>query len=135
MNSKSDKNVIKKIQIASENAVKVTSKKVTDDLVVIEINDKLMTEEHIQMFSSAVDEQLADKCKSFVVDLSKLKRINSSGLGSLISVYTSIRNKDGEMKIGGLNEFISKVLEITKLIEVFEYYETSEEAVDSFLGK
>ena len=68
MNSKSDKNVIKKIQIASENAVKVTSKKVTDDLVVIEINDKLMTEEHIQMFSSAVDEQLADKCKSFVVD-------------------------------------------------------------------
>ena len=122
----------KKVQIASETAVKVTSKKISDTLAVVEIEDKLMTEEHISMLTGAVKELLDQNIKESVVDLSKIKRINSSGLGSLISVYTTVKNKDGNLKIGGLNEFVKNVLNITKLIEVFEIFPTQEEAVKSY---
>ena len=132
MDDKGAKKVIKKIQIATEYAVKVTAKSITDELVIIEIVDKLMTEEHIAMLTQTVAEQLDRGAINIIVDLSKVKRINSSGLGSIISIYTSIRNRNGTMKIGGMNEFIKKVLEITKLIEVFEIYESADEAIESY---
>ena len=132
MDDKMPKKVTKKIQIATEYAVRVTAKSITDDLAIIEIVDKLMTEEHITMLSQAVAEQLDSGAVNIIIDLSKVKRINSSGLGSIISIYTSIRNRNGTMKIGGMNEFIQKVLEITKLIEVFEIYETADEAIESY---
>ncbi len=91
-----------------------------------------MTEEHIKMLQQAVADLLDENYKEIVVDLSKIKRINSSGLGSLISLYTTTSNKKGSLKIGGLNEFVKNVLNITKLVEVFEIYPTKEEAIKSF---
>ena len=122
----------KKVQIASESKVKVTSRKVTDSLAVVEIQDKLMTEEHIEMLQAAVRELLDDNVDKIVVDLSKIKRINSSGLGSLISLYTAAHNKNGVLKIGGYNEFVKNVLNITKLAEVFEIHPSQEDCIKSF---
>ncbi|KAB2880302.1 STAS domain-containing protein [bacterium] len=122
----------KKVQIASESKVKVTSRKVTDTLAVVEIQDKLMTEEHIEMLQAAVRELLDDNVDKIVIDLSKIKRINSSGLGSLISLYTAAHNKNGVLKIGGYNEFVKNVLNITKLAEVFEIHPTQEDCIKSF---
>lgn len=122
----------RKVQIASESAVRVVSHKINDTLAVVEIEDKLMTEEHIKMLQQAVADLLDENYKEIVVDLSKIKRINSSGLGSLISLYTTTSNKKGSLKIGGLNEFVKNVLNITKLVEVFEIYPTKEEAIKSF---
>lgn len=122
----------KKVQIASETRVKVTSKKITDTLAVLEIEDKLMTDEHIKMIQNGLSELLEDSFRQIVVDLSRIKRINSSGLGSLISLFNMARNKDAELKIGGLNEFVKNVLNITKLTEVFEIHMSQEEAIQSF---
>jgi anti-sigma B factor antagonist len=122
----------RKVQIASESAVKVTSQRVNDTLAIVEIEDKLMTEEHIKMLQKAVNDLLEENYKNLIVDLSKIKRINSSGLGSLISIYTSTTSKEGTLKIGGLNEFVKNVLRITKLADVFEIFPTKEEAIKSF---
>lgn len=122
----------KKVQIASESKVKVTSRKITDNMAVVEIEDKLMTEEHIKMLQAAVQELLDDNIINIVIDLSKIKRINSSGLGSLISLYTAAHNKNGVLKIGGYNEFVKNVLNITKLAEVFEIYPSQEDCIKSF---
>jgi anti-sigma B factor antagonist len=122
----------KKVQIASESKVKVTSRKITDTLAVVEIEDKLMTEEHIKMLQVAVKDILEDGVKNIVIDLSKIKRINSSGLGSLISLYTAAHNKGGTLKIGGYNEFVKNVLNITKLAEVFEIFPSQEDCIKSF---
>ncbi len=132
MDEKNPMNKSKKVQIASENAVRVTTKPVTDVLAIVEIEDKLMTEEHIQMMGNAVKGLLDEGYRDIVIDLSKIKRINSSGLGSLISLYTMIRNVEGRLKIGGLNEFVKNVLNITKLMEVFEIFPTQDDAVNSF---
>ena len=122
----------KKVQIASESKVKVTSRKITDIMAVVEIEDKLMTEEHIKMLQAAVQELLDENIINVVIDLSKIKRINSSGLGSLISLYTAAHNKNGVLKIGGYIEFVKNVLNITKLAEVFEIFPSQEDCIKSF---
>lgn len=122
----------KKVKIAPESAVKVTSQKVNDTLGVIDIEDKLMTDEHFQMLHNAANELMREGCKNLIVDLSKIKRINSMGLGSLIALYTNVRNAEGELKIGGVNDFVKNVLRITKLTEVFDTYPSREDAIKSF---
>jgi anti-sigma B factor antagonist len=131
MNPKDTMKQSKKVKIAPESTVKITIHRINENLSIIDIEDKLMTDEHIQLLHNAAKEMLKEGCKNFIIDLSMIKRINSMGLGSLISLYTSIRNEEGTMIIGGMNEFVKNVLNITKLIEIFEVYPTKEDAVNS----
>ncbi len=129
-----DKNMkqSKRVQIASESAVKVTTRKVNDTVAAIEIDDKLMSDEHNKMLLTAVADLLQENVAHIVLDLTKLKRINSSGLGSMISAYTSAVNRNAIIKIGGINHFVQNVLNITKLNEVFEIFSSVDDAVKSF---
>jgi len=70
--------------------------------------------------------------KHVVVDLSGVKRMNSSGLGILISSLTSLRHKGGDMKLAGINELMDGILVMTKLDTIFETFETAEGAAQSF---
>jgi anti-anti-sigma factor len=122
----------KRVQIASESHVRVTSTRVSDTLAVVLIEDKLMTEEHILLLLNAIKELVSQNFTQIVVDLSRIKRINSTGLGSLISAYSTVHNKGGNLKIGGTNDFVKNVLNITKLSDVFEIHATKDEAIKSF---
>ncbi|RMF54428.1 MAG: anti-sigma factor antagonist, partial [Bacteroidetes bacterium] len=67
-----------------------------------------------------------------VVDLSKVKFMNSSGLGMLISGLTTMRNAGGDLRLANVADRIQSLLVITKLITVFKHYDSVEEAVKSF---
>ncbi|MCE1190346.1 MAG: STAS domain-containing protein, partial [Ignavibacteria bacterium] len=60
------------------------------------------------------------------------KFMNSSGLGMLISGLTTVKNGNGLMKLAGVTEKIHSLLMITKLITIFETYDSVDEAVKSF---
>jgi anti-sigma B factor antagonist len=76
---------------------------------------------------------LIEKGKTNVVgDLSKVKFMNSSGLGILITSLTSLRNAGGDLKICGASDRIESLLMVTKLITVFDHYKTLDEAVQAF---
>jgi anti-sigma B factor antagonist len=122
----------RKVKIAPESAVRVITQRVTDQLAVVIIDDKLMTDEHIQMLQNAVKELIKEECKDVVIDLSRVKRINSSGLGSLITIYSLISSVEGTLKIGGMNEFVKNVMNITKLNDIFEIFPTQEDAIKSY---
>lgn len=70
--------------------------------------------------------------KNIVVDLSKVKFMNSSGLGMLISGLTTMRNAGGDLRLANVADRIQSLLVITKLITVFKHYESVDEAVSSF---
>lgn len=77
--------------------------------------------------------KLVEKDKTNVVaDLSKVKFMNSSGLGILISSMTSLRNAGGDLKISGASDRIESLLMVTKLITVFDHYKTLDEAVEAY---
>ncbi|MFQ5864161.1 MAG: STAS domain-containing protein [bacterium] len=67
-----------------------------------------------------------------VVDLSEVKRMNSSGLGILISGLTSLRNRKGDLKLAAINEMMEGILVMTKLNTIFDTYQTAEGAAQSF---
>src|SRR5262245_10913196 len=58
--------------------------------------------------------------REFVLNMAELSYIDSFGLGQLVSIWTSIRNKNGQMKLVQPGEKVSKLLEITKLNTVFQ---------------
>jgi len=70
--------------------------------------------------------------KNVVADLGKVKFMNSSGLGMLISGMTTMRNAGGDFRLANVADRIQSLLIITKLITVFKHYDSVEEAVESF---
>jgi anti-sigma B factor antagonist len=72
------------------------------------------------------------KKKKVVIDLSDVPFMNSSGLGMLIGSVTTMRNAGGDLKLAGASAKIKNILSVTKLLNVFELYETAKEAAESF---
>jgi len=70
--------------------------------------------------------------KNVVVDLSKTKFMNSSGLGMLISGLTTMRNSGGDLRLANVADRIQSLLVVTKLITIFKSYDSVDEAVSSF---
>ena len=77
--------------------------------------------------------ELIDEEKTRVVlDLSRVKRVNSTGIGALVASLTTLRNAGGDLKLAGANRNISDHLGLLNLYTVLEQFETPEQAVESF---
>ena len=70
--------------------------------------------------------------KNGVTILGEGTRIDSSGVGELVSAYTTVTNRGGKLKLVNMPPKVSDILQITQLITVFEVFETEDEAVQSF---
>jgi anti-sigma B factor antagonist len=102
------------------------------EAVVIELKGNVMGGPEAQEFSDLLHKQLDEGKKHVVVDLSSVKFMNSSGLGMLISGFTTMKNGGGGMKLANATDKINSLLVITKLITIFENFESVDEAVKSF---
>lgn len=100
--------------------------------VVFELKGKIMGGPDSVVFHDTLKEYIDKGHKRFVLDLVKVDWMNSSGLGILISGLTTIRNADGELKLARVTDKIESLLMITKLITVFDTYDTIEDALTSF---
>jgi anti-sigma B factor antagonist len=69
---------------------------------------------------------------NIIADLGKVKFMNSSGLGMLISAMTTMRNAGGDLRLAKVADRIQSLLVITKLITVFKHFETVDAAVSSY---
>jgi len=67
-----------------------------------------------------------------VVDLGKVKLMNSSGIGTLIGGMTTMRNAGGDVRLANVADRIKSLLVITKLITVFKHYENVDDALASY---
>lgn len=70
--------------------------------------------------------------KNVVVDLSKVRFMNSSGLGMLIGGLATMRNAGGDLRLANATDRIQSLLMIAKLLTVFKHYESVDEAVASY---
>ena len=77
-----------------------------------------------------MNELLAEGHRHFVLNLSTVDYIDSSGLGQLISIWSSIRNKKGHMTVLKPTSRVLRLFEITRLHTVFEILETEDAAVE-----
>jgi len=72
------------------------------------------------------------KSKKVVLNLSDVSYIDSGGLGMLVGVYSSARAAGADIKLSGVGERVRDVLQITKLVTVFEAYDTEQKAMAAF---
>lgn len=99
---------------------------------VIELKGDLTGGDNAKMFRDKLYELVNENKKNVVVDLSDVKFVNSTGIGILISGFTTLKNAGGDLKLAHISNKVHGVLSITKLNQVFSIYDSVEEAVQSF---
>ena len=101
-------------------------------IVILEPKGKIMGGPDASLLHDKLHEYIDQGKKNIVVDLGKVDWMNSTGLGILISGYTTLRNHDGVLKLANVTDKIQSLLTITKLVSVFEAFDSIDEAIDSF---
>lgn len=98
---------------------------------IFRLHGSLIGETDGMPLAEAFNEQMENGVLVFVLDLSELKHINSSGLGVFITLLTKARKKDGELLLVNPSEGIRKLLMMTKLTAIFGIHETVEAALEA----
>jgi anti-sigma B factor antagonist len=80
----------------------------------------------------AVHAALDGGAKNILIDLQKVTTIDSSGIGELVSGYTTVTNRGGKLRLLNLPPKVQDILQITQLVTVFDIYDDEDEAVASF---
>ncbi len=84
---------------------------------------------------NAVRDTLKSNAKKIILNLADVNYIDSSGIGELVSSYTTVTNNGGSLKLLNLTKKIQELLAITKLLTVFQVYENEQAALASFSSK
>lgn len=100
--------------------------------VVIELKGNVMGGPDAVSLNEQLHELIEKGQTNVVVNLSKVKFMNSSGLGMLIGGLTTMRKAGGDLRIANATDKIESLLVITKLITVFKHFKSLDEAVESF---
>jgi anti-sigma B factor antagonist len=102
------------------------------DVVILDLHGKILIGEGDDALREAVN-KLADSGKTkILLNLADVPYVDSAGLGEIVRTYTTVSRKGGKLKLLNLTKKIQDLLSITKLLTVFEAYESEDEAVRSF---
>ena len=111
--------------------MKFSSRQVAN-VVVIDIEGKILLGDGDVEIKQAVDEHLAKGRKKIILNLAKVPYIDSAGLGEIIRCYTAIRKSGGDLKLLAPNQRLIDLLGVTKLVNVFDWYGDESSALESF---
>lgn len=99
------------------------------DIVILDLAGRLTLGEPTKLMRETVRRSVADGTSRFVVNLGEVSYIDSAGLGELIATYTTIRNKGGDVKLLNLTSKAKDLLQMTKLLTVFDTYDDEASAI------
>ena len=102
------------------------------DVAVLELKGKLMGGPETSEIHEKVKELIGQGAKKVVADVEKVSWMNSTGLGALIGAMSSLRNAGGDLKLARITENVENLFVITKLVTIFDTFDTVEEAVTAF---
>ncbi len=111
--------------------LKITKEKFKD-ITVLKLDGKLVIGDEVEQFRKAISETVKEGNKKIIIDLSNLSYMDSTGLGELVRAYTTVKKANGELKLASLTEKVKDLMFMTKLLTIFENYDTVEEAAGSF---
>ena len=112
-------------------SVKLTTRQV-GDVTVIDSVGRITLGEGASAFRDAIRDLATKGDKKILVNLSEVTYIDSSGIGEMVSSYTTVTNHGGQLKLLGLNKRVKDLLQITKLYTVFEVFDDEATAIRSF---
>lgn len=102
-----------------------------DGITVVHLSGTMFFGEESATLRSLVKD-LLNKSRQIVLDLKGVTSIDSGGLGTLVGLYASARKIGGEIKLARLSPRANEVLQITKLLTLFDTFNSVDEAIASF---
>ena len=103
-----------------------------DGVMVLDLSGRITLGEGSVTLRDAVRDVLAKGHKDILLNLGSVDYIDSSGLGELVSAYTTVKNAGGMMKLLQLTKKVKDLLQITKLYTVFDVEDDEAKAISSF---
>ena len=112
-------------------SMKVTTRQV-DGVTILDLSGRITLGEGSVQLRDAIRDLLAKGSKLILLNLADVNYIDSSGIGELVSAYTTVRNQGGELKLLNLTKKVHDLLQITKLYTVFDVKDDEATAIASF---
>jgi anti-sigma B factor antagonist len=98
-------------------------------VVVVDMSGRLTSGEPVLLLRDTVRRFLDDGARKFVLNLGNVSYIDSSGLGELVTTYTSLQNRGGNVNLLSLTKKAHDLLQMTKLLTVFDTFDDEAKAV------
>jgi len=108
------------------------AERVVDGVTVLDLKGKMTLGEGDELLKDKINSLLANSRKKLVLNLEGVPYIDSAGLGEIVRTYTTVSRQGGSLKLLNLTKRIEDLLSITKLLTVFETFDTEAEAIQSF---
>lgn len=108
------------------------TKRTVDGILAVECNGRIVFGDESSLLRDQVRQAIADGHKRIVLNLGEISYIDSGGLGTLVALHTTAHNAGGTIKLASLTRRVGDLLQVTKLLTVFEVHNSEYEALEAF---
>jgi anti-sigma B factor antagonist len=103
-----------------------------DGVTVLDLNGRITLGEGSVQLREAIRDLISKGSKTILLNMGDVNYIDSSGLGELVSAYTTAKNQSAQVKLLSLTKKVKDVLQLTKLYTVFDIYDDEASAIGSY---
>jgi anti-sigma B factor antagonist len=111
--------------------LKLSNRTVQGGVLIVDCAGRIVFGDESAMLRDTI-KKLIPQNSRILLNLSSVSYIDSGGLGTLVALYTTARNSGGALKLTGLTQRVGDLLQVTKLVTVFEVFDNEPEAIKSF---
>ena len=108
------------------------AERTVNDVMILDLRGKMTLGEGDELLKDKINSLLSQGRKRLLLNLEGVPYIDSAGLGEVVRTYTTVSRQGGSLKLLNLTKRIEDLLSITKLLTVFETYDSESEAVSSY---
>jgi anti-sigma B factor antagonist len=109
-----------------------TSTRKVENVTIVDLSGRITLGEGSVVLRDTIRDLIAKGDKKILLNLGEVTYIDSSGIGELVSAFTTVRNQGGELKLLNLTKKVHDLLQITKLYTVFDVKDDEATAIQSF---
>ena len=102
------------------------------DVMILDLKGKLTIGEGDELLKDKINSLIQQGHRKLLMNLEGVPYVDSAGLGEIVRTYTTVSRQGGSLKLLNLTKRIEDLLAITKLLTVFDTYDSEQEALDSF---
>ena len=106
--------------------------RIVNDVTILDLKGKITLGEGDEALREKINNLISQNKKRILLNLAEVPYIDSAGLGEVVRTYTTVSRQGGQLKLVNLTKRITDLLSITKLLTVFETFDSEAEAIQSY---
>ena len=104
----------------------------TEGVMILDLKGKLTIGEDVELVKDKINSLIQQGEKKLLLNLAEVPYVDSAGLGEIVRTYTTVNRQGGDLKLLHLTKRIEDLLAITKLLTVFDTFDSEQDAISSF---